>query len=268
MPQNPHLINEAFEKIITKYTKEYEDQKKPALSEGDKEKLKQDMLEEMDKAVDFLLTSGGAQGTKGQITREQAQNAKTAIDFYKENVQVLAFQPHPQQVLSELSAIDYAHQVETTTVKPNRILTQMQKPDRQFIGSFYTEGILPHDFQQRASDSGIGLATDYDGQKTHKDVYSSITTKPTTCLISTAAPALDTWSHAEPQTSMGGGAQYRVATRDYGNLESLQHLISNSLHAPKEDKRLGKGITHHKKEEVKDEQKHRTKDTQKSNHHR
>lgn len=147
------------------------------------------------------------------ISPEHAQNAEEAIKFYSEQVKTLPFQSHPAQVLSEMSAIDYSQEVTIMRVKPRRVMTQMQRPNAVDAapGSFYADGALPSDFEQQASDSGIGAkASDTDDKSlmNDKSVYQSQTSETSVFLRSTASPATDTWSAQVTQESKGGGTQY------------------------------------------------------------
>lgn len=156
-----------------------------------------------------------------QITDEEAKRANAALTFYDNSVTVLPFQKSATQPLSELLAIDYSKPVEIVQVKPGRVFTQMQQPgqDQSRYGSFFAEGSIAGDYNNRADSSGIGIVSAAD----KKSTYLHETTAQTTFLRSTAAPALDTWSTSYPQFAKGGGTQLRVATSDYSSVVKPQY---------------------------------------------
>jgi hypothetical protein len=254
-------VREKFDKEFHEKQEEYKKLgKEYTLTDTEKQELKNNMLVECEKALNGLPG-------KTDIVKRLVSNAKVAIEFYRDNVDVQPFQKHPSSMASELEAIDYRHTVEKITVKENRIFTQMQAPDSSRQGSFYTEGILPSDFDERAQSSGIGVKTTYHTpapdkplnnikalfeddpigtqvEKVTKNVYPATTKKPTTFLSSTALLFEDTWSiQGETQTAKGGGAQFRVASKDGQNLERLDHFIQHSHNPPQTNTRLPTGFT-------------------------
>lgn len=239
MPKEHTLINDTFDEVIKEYTK---NTSSLSLTQSEKDDMQMSMLQAMKDRVRMLESMH-------RITKEYAKSAYTAIEFYDQNVRALKHQQHPASVLQELSAIDYSQDVEIKKVKPGRILTQMQRPgtDDVRVGSFYTDGILPSDFQDRAQKSGIGhlYANKSTANIEQKSVYQLKTADEVVFLQSVAAPIQDTWSAGEVQDARGGGVQYRIATKDHGKLELLNwgeleasRSISSGL-----QKRLKKGMT-------------------------
>ena len=213
MPQDSNLVNKALEKILQEYIPPKPDQ--PQLTLEQKNTLKEEMCKKMRDNINTL-------SKKNQITEAHAQNALTAIDFYEQHVAMASHHSHPKQILNELLAIDFSKEVKIQRLKPGRIITQMQAQDSlERVGNFYAEGVLPDDFGKQASKSGIGVqALSKEATTEDKSVYQSKITKTSTFLQSTAAPMPDTWSlPGVPQHSHGGGAQFRIASADRGNLE-------------------------------------------------
>lgn len=199
-----------------------------------------------------------------QISPDEFTNASTAIKFYKEHSHVPFYQNSPQNLIKELTDIDYKAPIKIRTVKPGVILSQMQQEWHSAkVGNFYTVGSLPTSFEERASQSGIGFKskcatpeshlTHHEhehhahGSHTHegsqkKAVYMSQTTDRTVFLESRAYSTDDSWSvPGLSQNAKGGGVQYRISDVKK-SIERLSWGVFHDTDAPQATKSLRKGI--------------------------
>lgn len=231
MPKDNKKINESFKQIVEKY-------KKNPLPDGanleDKFNVYNEILQEMSSKLKML-------NAKKEITPQQNEYAKNALEFYQKNVKMLPFQAQPSQILGEIPGIDFNKEVKIVKLKKDRLLTQMQAPDSKSHGNFFAESVLPSDYEERAERSGIGSKSLKDRVQETKSVYIAKTSGQMVALKSSAEPIYDTWSDPEKaQFAKGGGAQLRIETEGHAKVAFLAWGEFEANKAPSVDKAMYK----------------------------
>lgn len=156
-----------------------------------------------------------------------------ALEFYKNSIEPIGCNPDPSQCLSELVAIDYSQDIQIITIPKDCILTQMQRPNLDIYnrpinshGSYFSEGKLPGNYDQRANKVGIGIkSVDIESNTLQdKSIYMVKVYAPTQVLASYANRVIDSWSVSTyKQIAQGGDVQMRISTKDYFNVGILEY---------------------------------------------